>query len=949
MSSKDSMYGIFTRNVLLKDNSKNQNPRTVLMGQICIIEAILAYKRFEVRLLKDGETWESQLFITTTDNCVLPICKELWQYIAAISSPQARVKFAKNRNLCDRLKSISKEMVVGYAATEVKLGKVKFMGKAKGIGYCVGLELHEKHPSNKCNGSCAGIQYFQCLPGRGIFTTIENIMPIYSPTDTEETPSRPALTDLDICLEHNMSSFVNGSLDKPPREEIVTKYGEYSKTISKPEREEIVTKYGEYPKKMSTPAKNNQRSYNMRNSLSLQNIVDVDVASVNTNNDFDQNTMIQPDRSQLMNSEKLKNKSEMDLHDIIGTSWLGSEPSKPESYANLRKNLDKNDNIKEKYSPLSNRNSTISSNGSLSRSPRNKSLNPISHFVEGTGTLKKSKFYTPDSYIENNVDKSMNKVPIRKVENGKRVIDHSTKEINQAKPTATFYVVEKTKYKDPPTGTTNDLDIGSLVEVDTDVTEQPLYGVIRWLGADSETNFVTVGIELEEEATHLPLTLTDGTHNGERFFKCAPERAFFVPLERCHKDSRFQDGLPTPVHQAAPSEVCECPVVPGVVAPLCMPTEEDVQAVCGKKRGIQGHHNSCYLDVTLFAMFTYTAVFDSLLFRPKNENDIGDYDEVQRVLREEIVNPLRKNLFVSADNVMKLRKLLDRLSSVSGLTSEEKDPEEFLNSLLAQILKAEPFLTLNSGQTAFHYQLFVEKDADLTLPTVQQLFEQSFLTSDIKLKDVPSCLIIQMPRFGKNYKMYPRILPSQLLDVTDVIEGSPRQCIICGKLARWECRECFAECSSTAGLESTAFCLNCLKVAHKHERRQVHKARELAVDPDFLEVEEQFRPPRLFMELFAVICIETSHYVAFVKCGVGHEAPWCFFDSMADRKGEKNGYNIPEMVACPDISRWLSDETACRQLHEEFPHDRHLPEHARRLLCDAYICMYQSSDGMMYR
>lgn len=41
---------------------------------------------------------------------------------------------------------------------------------------------------------------------------------------------------------------------------------------------------------------------------------------------------------------------------------------------------------------------------------------------------------------------------------------------------------------------------------------------------------------------------------------------------------------------------------------------------------------------------------------------------------------------------MKLRKLLDKLSSVSGLTSEEKDPEEFLNSLLAQIMRAEPFL-----------------------------------------------------------------------------------------------------------------------------------------------------------------------------------------------------------------------------------------------------------------
>ena len=43
---------------------------------------------------------------------------------------------------------------------------------------------------------------------------------------------------------------------------------------------------------------------------------------------------------------------------------------------------------------------------------------------------------------------------------------------------------------------------------------------------------------------------------------------------------------------------------------------------------------------------------------------------------------------------------------------------------------------------------------------------------------------------------------------------------------------------------------------------------------------------RLYMELFAVVCIETSHYVAFVKAGSSLDAPWCFFDSMADRKGE---------------------------------------------------------------
>ena len=27
-----------------------------------------------------------------------------------------------------------------------------------------------------------------------------------------------------------------------------------------------------------------------------------------------------------------------------------------------------------------------------------------------------------------------------------------------------------------------------------------------------------------------------------------------------------------------------------------------------------------------------------------------------------------------------------------------------------------------------------------------------------------------MPRFGKDYKMYPRIIPSEVLDVTDIIE-----------------------------------------------------------------------------------------------------------------------------------------------------------------------------------
>ncbi|PNI64029.1 CYLD isoform 2, partial [Pan troglodytes] len=43
------------------------------------------------------------------------------------------------------------------------------------------------------------------------------------------------------------------------------------------------------------------------------------------------------------------------------------------------------------------------------------------------------------------------------------------------------------------------------------------------------------------------------------------------------------------------------------------------------------------------------------------------------------------------------------------------------------------------------------------------------------------------------------------------------------------------------------------------------------------------------MELFAVLCIETSHYVAFVKYGKDDSA-WLFFDSMADRDGTENAF-----------------------------------------------------------
>ncbi|XP_076764486.1 ubiquitin carboxyl-terminal hydrolase CYLD [Xylocopa sonorina] len=486
----------------------------------------------------------------------------------------------------------------------------------------------------------------------------------------------------------------------------------------------------------------------------------------------------------------------------------------------------------------------------------------------------------------------------------------------------------------------SDLIVGSNVKVllDSDVH----YGIIRWIGTPPGITPGKLMAAVELDDSHP--TGTDGTYKDVRYFHCRPHRAVFTDLDQCSQyEAMTKIDDPTTSINTDNFGSMESSAIAGIVRPISV--KGNLESICGKYRGIQGHHNSCYLDATLFSMFTFTSVFDNLLFRPPNEKDCPQYEEVQRVLREEIVNPLRKNMFVRADRVMKLRTLLEKLSSVSGLTSEEKDPEEFLTSLVAQILNAEPFLKLSSGQDAYHYQLFVEKDDHLNLPTVQQLLEQSFLTSNIRLKEVPSCLIIQMPRFGKSFKMYQKIQPTLLLDVTDIIEDSPRQCTVCGKLAEFECKECYGQCG--VGLESIAFCLLCLEKVHRHERRTNHEPKKLVVPMEFAILQEHCPVPRLYLELSAVVCIETSHYVCFVKCGSGSEAPWCFFDSMADRKGEQNGYNIPEMVPCPDFPYWLSEEGG--NYLTELTDDRHLPEHAKRLLCDAYMCMYQSPDVMMYK
>lgn len=47
------------------------------------------------------------------------------------------------------------------------------------------------------------------------------------------------------------------------------------------------------------------------------------------------------------------------------------------------------------------------------------------------------------------------------------------------------------------------------------------------------------------------------------------------------------------------------------------------------------------------------------------------------------------------------------------------------------------------------------------------------------------------------------------------------------------------------------------------------------------------------------------------------------------------------MVPVPDLPRWLTEEGA-KELKELYPNDKDLPEPAKRLMCDAYMCFYDS-------
>ncbi|KAH0507663.1 Ubiquitin carboxyl-terminal hydrolase CYLD [Microtus ochrogaster] len=285
---------------------------------------------------------------------------------------------------------------------------------------------------------------------------------------------------------------------------------------------------------------------------------------------------------------------------------------------------------------------------------------------------------------------------------------------------------------------------------------------------------------------------TDGTFRGTRYFTCAVKKALFLKLESCRPDSRFASLQPASNQIERCNSLAFVGYLSEVVEENTPPKmeKEGLKIMIGKKKGIQGHYNSCYLDSTLFCLFAFSSVLDTVLLRPKENNDVEYYTETQELLRTAIVNPLR----ISAGQKV---------------------------------------------QDCNFYQIFVEKNEKVGVPTVQQLLEWSFINSNLKFAEVSD--------------------------------------------SNWTCT-------------ATLFCF------------------------------------------LSMLDVKLRPFVHYGK----DDSAWLFFDSMADRDGGQNGFNIPQVTPCPEVGEYLK-----MSLEELLSLDsRRIQGCAPRLLCDAYMCMYQKIEAL---
>uniref|UniRef100_A0A1X7TEA6 ubiquitinyl hydrolase 1 n=1 Tax=Amphimedon queenslandica TaxID=400682 RepID=A0A1X7TEA6_AMPQE len=294
---------------------------------------------------------------------------------------------------------------------------------------------------------------------------------------------------------------------------------------------------------------------------------------------------------------------------------------------------------------------------------------------------------------------------------------------------------------DPPPDPHRQFTIGSMVYIDMQRGD-PLYGVVKWIGTVPDFNGAIAGVEMASDHAYVqerPIKdCTDGTWRGTRFFTCPPGKAYFCPLNNLRQDTRYMDEGQVPAHmrQDCDNPLAKYAPVTEEIDTMGSP-DELFHLYTGDGRGIQGHHNSCYLDSTVFGLFALSASFDDLLLEKPTE-EVGR--KVKYYLWKGIVNPLRKYGLARYESIMDLRDSLEEFGRMKGAKTDEKDPEEFLNLLFKEVLHIPPFLTIKRPfgiEKEFFIQLFFEIDPNNTeVPKTEKLIAQMFHEQNISFTRV---------------------------------------------------------------------------------------------------------------------------------------------------------------------------------------------------------------------
>jgi hypothetical protein len=218
--------------------------------------------------------------------------------------------------------------------------------------------------------------------------------------------------------------------------------------------------------------------------------------------------------------------------------------------------------------------------------------------------------------------------------------------------------------------------------------------------------------------------------------------------------------------------------------------------------------------------------------------------------------------------------------------------------------------------------MFDANSERLRSTSIASIFRNSLVEIQVKLATIPPFLVLVAPRHSRSQRSYHYIIPDREIILDHKIVQLV--CVKCKKpnhdseQARefYFCEQCYSNDSSSLSASTTdatvtCYCHDCLEKLHK----KLSRADVLEHHP------KQMKNITYKLNLFAVLCIEMCHYVAFVKCHKpDQQHEWIFFDSMSDRV--QNEKNIPCVSRLYNFDRWIDTAEKDKYFFEDLDRRR---------------------------